>query len=202
MSQLRILTYKRTHTGDPDWSGRFGINDCMGAIRNRHFDAVIGVGGIGLEPKSWGIAGKLTWVGVGPRRSEGGGGRRGDVVSFEQFILLDADGPDFRRIAPNLARRLFEGRVRTLIDGYSQAEFQEALAIVTVAQRTSAATSRIGIPATLENVGRCRFRGHQVKVDNGTGVVNENKTAFQQGIQTRGSKAGHGARRLGSASGS
>jgi hypothetical protein len=26
---MRILTYKRTHTGDPDAQGRFGFHDCM-----------------------------------------------------------------------------------------------------------------------------------------------------------------------------
>ena len=41
---MRILTYKRTHKGDPDNRGVFGINDCMGAIRNRKFDAVVGIG--------------------------------------------------------------------------------------------------------------------------------------------------------------
>ncbi len=29
---LRILTYKRTHIGDPDSIGQFGINDCMGRV--------------------------------------------------------------------------------------------------------------------------------------------------------------------------
>jgi len=26
----RVLVYKRTHHGDPDHYGQFGINDCMG----------------------------------------------------------------------------------------------------------------------------------------------------------------------------
>jgi Abortive infection C-terminus len=52
----------RTHSGHPDSSGQFGINNCVGSVRNRHFDAVIGVGGLGSVLESWGIAGKLTWV--------------------------------------------------------------------------------------------------------------------------------------------
>ena len=44
---MRTLIYKRTHLGDPDLFGTFGINDCMGEVRARQFDAVIGVGGIG-----------------------------------------------------------------------------------------------------------------------------------------------------------
>lgn len=161
MSPLRILTYKRTHTGDPDRSGRFGVNDCMGAVRNRPFDAVIGVGGIGAEPRRWGIAGKLTWVGIGPSRSAGGDGRRGDVVSFELFMLFDADGPDFRRIAPNLARRIFDGRVRALLDAYSHAEFREALAILTLTQAVSAASSKDSGVERLE--GACGKRRPRLK---------------------------------------
>ncbi|MGS0974834.1 hypothetical protein [Burkholderia glumae] len=48
--RMRILIYKRTHTGAPDCFGRFGINDYMGSARNLRFDAVIGVGGVGAEP--------------------------------------------------------------------------------------------------------------------------------------------------------
>src|SRR5437867_10741882 len=44
--KLQILTYKRTHNGDPDVYGCFGIHDCMGSVRDLPFDAVIGVGGI------------------------------------------------------------------------------------------------------------------------------------------------------------
>ncbi|BEU51384.1 hypothetical protein [Ralstonia pseudosolanacearum] len=159
MSSLRILTYKRTHIGDPDWTGQFGVNDCMGAVRNRRFDAVIGVGGMGPEPQSCGIAGKLTWVGVGPRRRQGGKDWRGDIVSFKQFMLLDAKGPDFRRIAPNLARRLFDGGARALLDGYTRIEFQEALAIVTQVQKLSVGASRSTVVATFGRASRpCRAR--------------------------------------------
>jgi hypothetical protein len=55
---MRTLIYKRTHTGDPDpESGVFGNRDCMGTVRGRRFDAVIGIGGIGSMPKRQGIAG-------------------------------------------------------------------------------------------------------------------------------------------------
>ena len=39
---MKVLVYKRTHTGDPSENGVFGESDCMGAIRNWHYDAVIG----------------------------------------------------------------------------------------------------------------------------------------------------------------
>jgi hypothetical protein len=66
---MRTLIYKRTHTGDPDpTTGVFGNHDCMGSVRGWQFDAVIGVGGVGREPKSHRIAGKLTWIGINPER--------------------------------------------------------------------------------------------------------------------------------------
>ena len=64
---MRTLIYKRTHSGDPDpVAGVFGNHDCMGSVKGWDFDAVIGIGGIGPEPKRNRIAGKLTWIGIGP----------------------------------------------------------------------------------------------------------------------------------------
>jgi hypothetical protein len=69
---MRTLIYKRTHNGDPDpETGTFGNADCMGRVRGWNFDAVIGVGGIGREPELEGIAGKVTWVGIGPHKVRG-----------------------------------------------------------------------------------------------------------------------------------
>lgn len=70
---MRTLIYKRTHTGDPDASGCFGICDCMGRVRAMDFDAVIGIGGIGSEAKGAGIAGKITWIGIGAHKEVGDG---------------------------------------------------------------------------------------------------------------------------------
>ncbi len=64
----RILVYKRTHNGDPDEAGVFGCNDCMGTVRDRNFDAVIGVGGISAT--SYKMDRKITWIGIRPRESE------------------------------------------------------------------------------------------------------------------------------------
>ncbi len=62
---MRTLIYKRTHSGDPDHAGWFGVNDCMGRVRAWSFEAVIGVGGTGREARREGIARNLTWVGIG-----------------------------------------------------------------------------------------------------------------------------------------
>ena len=126
---MRILTYKRTHTGDPDVFGRFGIRDCMGRVRSLRYDAVIGVGGIGREPRACGIDGRVTWVGIGPRRNFGAPNRRAEIVTFQHFVLFDQAGPFLDALAPTLAKRMFGGR-RYVLDSYSETEKAEAMAVV------------------------------------------------------------------------
>jgi len=126
---LRILTYKRTHTGDPDPTGRFGINDCMGRVRNWSFDAVIGVGGIGSEPRSYGIDGRVTWVGRNPSWNPHPLGH-GQIVTFDSFALFEQSGPQLSSLAPYLARRMYEKGARILLKDYSQEEQAEAEALL------------------------------------------------------------------------
>jgi hypothetical protein len=127
---MRVLTYKRTHTGDPDNRGIFGINDCMGTIRNRKFDAVVGIGSKLPWEDSMEIAGKVTWIGVGPFRLKSPF-HRGDLVAFEKFVLLDGDGPDFESLAPNLAKRFYSGNARSIINSYSKVEKVEIESLIT-----------------------------------------------------------------------
>lgn len=126
---MRILTYKRTHTGDPDPAGNFGINDCMGRVRNWSFDAVIGVGGYGPEPRSHGIEGRVNWVGRNPAWHPHPDGY-GQIVTFESFKLLEAKGPSLISIAPLLARRMYENGARVLFKSYSDEEKAEAEAVL------------------------------------------------------------------------
>lgn len=109
---MRVLIYKRTHHGDPDVYGQFGINDCMGRVRAREFDAVIGVGGIGAEPRAAGIAGKLGWIGIGPHKRPG---IRGPIVSFDHFVNFGTSGRELITIAPALASRMYGRNVRSLM---------------------------------------------------------------------------------------
>jgi hypothetical protein len=67
---LNTLIYKRTHIGDPDESGIFGVHDCMGQVRRWPFDAVIGVGGKNPWKDHKGIAYKINWIGLRPRKTE------------------------------------------------------------------------------------------------------------------------------------
>jgi hypothetical protein len=125
---MRILTYKRTHTGDPASAGVFGVNDCMGSVRALEYDAVIGVGGIGAEPRSYQIDGKITWVGVSPQKRMGQW--PSPLVTFNHFVLFDAGGPALAALAPALAKRVYEGKVRYILSGYTNAEQLEAEEIV------------------------------------------------------------------------
>ncbi|GLR14164.1 hypothetical protein GCM10007907_29540 [Chitinimonas prasina] len=139
---MRILTYKRTHTGDPDGRRVFGVNDCMGRVRAYEYDAVIGVGGIGAEPREYGIAGKITWVGVNPKVLPGT--VKSPQIAFEYFVLFDAHGPELHSLAPNLARRMYQGKVRYLLKSYSRSEQWEAEGIVQWAKEAIAAGGDVG----------------------------------------------------------
>lgn len=126
---MRILTYKRTHVGDPGQDGRFGIYDCMGRVRSYGFDAVIGVGGIGQEPKSFGIDRKINWVGINPKRQQSFVGTEVEVT-FEKFLLLEEHGPLLQTLAPLIAKRMYEKGARILLNDYSDLERAEANAIL------------------------------------------------------------------------
>ncbi len=102
---MRVFIYKRTHKGDPDAGGRFGIEDCMGRLRNCSFDAVIGIGGIRPWTRDADIAALVNWIGIGPRRKPPKG-RRGDVIVFSHFALFENKGREFAELAPALAECL------------------------------------------------------------------------------------------------
>lgn len=137
---MRTLVYKRTHTGDPGKDGCFGAADCMGSIRAREFSAVIGVGGVGPEPRRYGIDGKVNWVGVGPRRLSQPVGWRGPLVVFDRFVLLDADGPDLEELAPALARRIYSNSGRAFMS-FTEEEQAELERILLLAQSEPASSS-------------------------------------------------------------
>lgn len=142
---MRTLIYKRTHPGDPDRNGWFGIYDCMGRVRMWDFDAVIGVGGYGAEPISHGIEGRVTWIGIGPHKIPAVGGR-GPLVTFDRFILFDAHGPSFVRKAPRLSHRLYANNVRVLLHDLDARERREVASILKLALHAKPSRSQ---PATV-----------------------------------------------------
>lgn len=140
VKRMRTLVYKRTHSGDPDpASGVFGNHDCMGTVRGWKFDAVIGIGGVGSEPKRNGIAGKLTWVGVGPRKT---GDRRHPQVTFDHFVYYGEAGPSFSTLAPVLAGHIYGRNVRVIMDSLSEQERVETTRILREALKAPASPAR------------------------------------------------------------
>jgi hypothetical protein len=129
---MRTLIYKRTHSGDPDpRTGVFGNSDCMKTVRAWNFNAVIGVGGIGPEPVKNCIAGKLTWVGIGPHKA---GDPRRPKVTFDHFLYYGEDGKMLSEFAPVLAKHLYDGKARVIMDSLSDEERREVEVILGLAR--------------------------------------------------------------------
>jgi len=129
---MNTLIYKRTHTGDPDINGIFGIHDCMGRLRDLDFDSVVGIGGISKEPVSYKINGKINWVGCGARKMNIYGIT---VVSFRYFCLLESTGPELSSIAPLLAKRMYYENTRYILHKYSPQERNELEKIIEVIKK-------------------------------------------------------------------
>lgn len=108
-----VLIYKRTHRGDPSPEGIFGINDCMGSVRDRDYDAVVGIGGVQPWVGDEGIARKINWIGISPKKYSSIG--RGALVAFSQFCLFDENGPFLEEIAPSLYKHMFIDSHRRVI---------------------------------------------------------------------------------------
>jgi hypothetical protein len=106
---MNTLIYKRTHKGDPNESGVFGIHDCMGQVKRWSFDAVIGVGGKSPWHDHEDIALKINWIGISPCKTEVPG-LNGPHVKFDCFVLLEGTGPDLEKLAPKLFRYMFTDR--------------------------------------------------------------------------------------------
>jgi hypothetical protein len=119
---MRTLIYKRTHSNDPDpKTGVFGNRDCMGSVRCWDFDAVIGIGGVGQEPKNNHIAGKLTWIGIGPQKLFDNPDSRGPRVTFRHFWYLGENGPLLEKKYQALAIHMYETHRRQIIHAPSSA---------------------------------------------------------------------------------
>jgi hypothetical protein len=122
---MRTLIYKRTHSGDPDPNtGVFGNHDCMGGVRGWPFDAVIGIGGVGQEPQKHRIAGKLTWVGIGPQAINHSA--RGPELIFHHFWYRGDEGLLLETSYPVLASRMYDKNVRVLVHSPSFRQHQDS----------------------------------------------------------------------------
>ncbi len=162
---MRTLIYKRTHHGDPDAQGRFGIHGCMGRVRTWAFEAVIGVGGKRPWPEWEKLAGKVNWIGIGPHWTGLTDKRGFPVVVFEHFTLFGGDGtggPKLAKVAPQLASRIYSTNVRVLMDDLDEVERAEVDAIL--ARARNAPPSPAGDGTTRERSGDCAPRQSKAAV--------------------------------------
>jgi len=79
-----------------------------------------------------GIAGMVNWIGVGPHKKYADG-KRGPEVTFDRFVFFVGDGPDYRNVAPVLAKRFYGRNVRSVLQGLTDEAMAEALGIVAMA---------------------------------------------------------------------
>lgn len=127
---MNTLIYKRTHRGDPNKSGVFGVHDCMGPVRRWNFDAVIGVGGRRPWTGHEEIANRINWIGINPDKTKARNPKwRGPLVTFERFVLhKGGKGPKLKRLAPKLFRYMFEEtHVRAVMSRSLATEMQEEI---------------------------------------------------------------------------
>ncbi|MBS5020563.1 MAG: hypothetical protein KHZ60_10930 [Alistipes sp.] len=108
---MRVLIYKRTHKGDPNETGIFGIQDCMGRIRNWNYDAVIGIGGESAWRDDIGIKYKINWIGLQPKRISAPK-KRGDLIVFAHFKLYEETGINIEDHYPHLFEYLYSTKKR------------------------------------------------------------------------------------------
>ena len=111
---MRTLVCKRTHIGDPNNQGEFGCNGCMGGVRDWDYDAVIGIGGQSEEPLKWGIARKLTWIGIGPHKTSVPG-KKFPILTFDHFLKFDEEGQLLADLAPHLADLMYVKKARNVM---------------------------------------------------------------------------------------
>lgn len=137
---MKSLVYKQTHWGDPDKTSLWGFTGCMGKVRGWPFEAVIGIGGWGKEPKSRGIDGRVTWIGIGPTKT---GNRKKPLVTFKHFVRMDEDGIVLADEAPHLEAKFNAGGARNAMnfDPETQAEVDKLLAYAMSAKSKSKASA-------------------------------------------------------------
>lgn len=142
---MRTLVYKRTHDGDPDALGRFGVGDCMKQIRGYTYEAVIGIGALTRGAREAGIDGKVNWIGIGPHRTPMPN-LKGPLVTFDHFYCPTGDNVlNVRDVAPLLAQRFYEKRpARFLLKDVSDGEQAEIESLLMLAKNVPPSTCAAG----------------------------------------------------------
>ncbi len=137
---MKVLIYKRTHKGDPNPEGIFGINDCMGRVRNWDYDAVIGIGGNSPWKQNADIKHKINWIGLHPKKIKSPD-KRGAQIIFEHFQLFEEKGADIKEKYPHLFKYMYSNSKRfdlsTQLPKVVLEEVNEILKIVEDAPKSS-----------------------------------------------------------------
>jgi hypothetical protein len=153
--QSVVLIYKRTHTGDPNADGVFGVHDCMGSVRNRKYDAVIGIGGKQPWRGDKDIACKINWIGIFPARHNRKGKYRGLLVTFAKFCLYNENGPLVQEIAPKLYKYMYQDVNRRVVMSSSLPSdvYEDVVKILSLAENCPPSKE---FSATNKEVDKCR----------------------------------------------
>lgn len=90
----------------------FGTQDCMGRVRTFSYDVVVGIGGIGAEPRSHSIDRRLNWIGIGPILGPDHANRGHPTFTFRHFVLHEHSGAYFDTHCPRLAEAMCDSGCR------------------------------------------------------------------------------------------
>lgn len=114
----------------------------MGQVRGYDFDAVIGVGGIGNEPRRLGISERVNWIGVGARQRYAKGVTH-PLITFDHFALYEEQGVKLSKIASSLAERLYSRDApRFLLVESSDPEHREIMRVLKLVESARPSAQR------------------------------------------------------------
>lgn len=126
----------------------------MGKVRARQFDAVIGIGGVGAEPRSYGIDRRVNWVGIGRHEHPSSHGFRGPLISFDRIVLPETEGPLLKEW-PALFRHMYNTNRRVVMsDELPNEILKDVQSILKLAEDTSPSRARSGTQVTIEASAR------------------------------------------------
>ncbi len=77
---------------------------------------------------------------------------------FDHFRYYGTDGPDFRKLAPVLAERMYANNIRSILDGLSDVELVEAIGVVQLAASGPSSPGLGAIKRTALAVSECGTR--------------------------------------------
>ncbi|MCY4000038.1 MAG: hypothetical protein OXF84_04400 [Bacteroidetes bacterium] len=154
----------------------------MGSKRQNFlkYDAMIGVAGSRPDKGSEEIAGRLTWVGIGPKKLDTF--KRGPILSFDRFNLLNGDGPCLSQAAPDFWNWMEKGLRRAFRDS-NNLPFSIRSEILALVDRYGInSPSRFEIGECNEESGRCGYANRKI------GTSSSQNSALQSSLGKRSCK--------------